>query len=154
VAKEQAVDFTQGDALPLGSRVRLRRQARGVRLSEMAKALGYDRGYLSRVETGKATPSEELVEKIAGHLGTSAALLREGALEELVGASAPPLRRGRGTVLSAPPLAPRKRALSERIERLVAMAHLSPQEEEVVADRLVAVTGELLALIKAARSLR
>jgi hypothetical protein len=80
--------------------------------------------------------------------------LREGALEELVGASAPPLRRGRGTVLSAPPLAPRKRALSERIERLVAMAHLSPQEEEVVADRLVAVTGELLALIKAARSLR
>lgn len=154
MAKELPVDIGLGEALPLGSRIRLRRQTAGRRLSAMADSLGYNRGYLSRVENNQANPSDELVTKIADYFGISVSELKEGSMTRLIGAPPPRLRRGQGTVLAAPPLPARKRSLGERIERLVAMAHLTAAEEEIVAERLVAVTSELLALIKATRSLR
>lgn len=154
MAKEQPVIVEEGKPLPLGSRIRLRRQTQGIRLSAMAEALGYNRGYLSKVENNKVAPSNELLGKIADYLSVSIMQLNEGSIAQLTGSPPPRLQRGRGTILAAPPLPPRKRAIGERIERLVATAHLTAAEEDIVAERLVAVTSELLALIKAARSLR
>ncbi len=163
MGKERPVDTSVGDALPLGSRIRLRRHARGVRLSDMAREIGYDRAYLSTVENNQASPSNELVGKIAEYLGTSAEALRQGPIARLgvatvaggSGAGLHPFGLAHAALPSTSPALPAKRrTIGQRIERILAMAHPSEDEEEIVAKHLVAMTSELVSLVKAARQLR
>lgn len=153
------MDIAAGDELPLGSRIRLRRQAQSIRLSTMARDLGYDKGYLSHVENNRAIPSEDLLKKIAEYLGLTLQDLRQCAIVKLT--------RGTGSLhpgsvtdlgLTLPALSlrmtPRKRTIAQRIERLLSSAHLTDAENELVEESLVALTGEMLRLIKDARSLK
>ncbi len=154
--KERPVSLSVGDALPIGSRIRLRRLSRGIRLSAMARAIGYDRGYLSHVENNEVTPSAELVEKIAQYLEVSVQDLRQAPIAQLapgygVGSGVP---LGGAFILTAPPPPPRPRTLAQRIQRILSMAHLTEEEEAVVADYLVATTQAALALVKSTRRLK
>jgi transcriptional regulator with XRE-family HTH domain len=144
-----------GDTLPLGSRIRLKRHAQGVRLSTMASDLGYDKGYLSKVENNQATPSKELIEKIAHYLRISSQDLKHAPVEQLAPGNARQHSiRGPGFVLPAPPLPQRKHRIGQRIERLIAMGHLSEEEKELLEERLITVTRELVALVRATRQLK
>lgn len=163
MAKEIPVDLSEGDNLPLGARIRLRRHHRQIRLTNMARDLGYNRGYLSKVENNVVIPSDDLVEKIADFLKISVDDLRLAPIRQL----APEAKRkntGRtsGFALAAPPMSAdvqelgyerQNRSIGERLERLIKMAHLSEEEEKIVGERLVAVTGEILKLVKATREL-
>jgi transcriptional regulator with XRE-family HTH domain len=154
--KERPINLSAGDALPLGSRIRLRRLSRGIRLSAMAKAIGYDRGYLSHVENNEVTPSVELVEKIAQYLEVSVQDLKQGPIAQLAPGygvtSGEPL--GGAFILTAPPTPPRPRTLAQRLQRILSMAHLTEEEEAIVADYLVATTQAALALVKSTRQLK
>jgi transcriptional regulator with XRE-family HTH domain len=154
MAKARPLDLTVGEALPLGSRIRLRREARGIRLSTMADTLGYNRGYLSHVENNRAMPSAELVQKIADFLSVSVQELKEAPLDRLAPAAASWRPRGPARPALPVQMPPKKRTIGQRIERLVASAHLAPEEEALVADHLVAVTSDALAFLTAVRRLR
>src|SRR5687767_13614665 len=71
--------------IPLGLKIRARRWAQGLGLSEMARLVdNYDRSHLSHIETGKANPSDELLLRIATVLDISAEGLREASREQVV----------------------------------------------------------------------
>ncbi len=152
MGKELPVDLRQGDALPLGSRMRLRRRARGIRLSTMARDLSYDRGYLSKVENNVSKPSNEVVHKIADYLTIDIGDLRQGPITQLTLGISPTVGS-----LAHPSLQTtagrKKRRVGERIERILTMANVSEAEEQLLAESLVAVTKQLVALTKAARQL-
>lgn len=46
----------------IGARLRIARQKSEITVTEMAKSLGYSKSYISSVETGRATPTREIVE--------------------------------------------------------------------------------------------
>lgn len=158
MSRERDVDLTKGNALPLGSRIRLRRHSQGVRLSGMARDLNYNKAYLSKVENNKAAPSAELLEKIADYLHISVPDLRSAEITRLsadatighkdvvpaVGLALPAL----------PAISKEKRALGQRLNRLIAMAHLSQEEEMLIEECLVQVTSDLLALVKRVQLVR
>jgi transcriptional regulator with XRE-family HTH domain len=155
MGKERPVVAT-GDAVAVGSRIRIRRQALGLRLATMARDLGYDRGYLSRVENGKARPSPDLLARIADYLELSIIELEQAPVQQLVAshlAGGPAAQAPTGLAYPAlpPKLPPRKRGIGERVERLVAMAHLSPKEEDLIGEALLGWLREALALAKALR---
>jgi len=52
-----------------GKFLRKARIDRGLLLKDMAEGLGVSSAYLSAVETGKKTVSDELIRKVAGYLG-------------------------------------------------------------------------------------
>lgn len=52
-----------------GQRVRELRKKKGIGIKPLAKQLGVNYSYLSKLESGKALPSEDLVHKIAIYLG-------------------------------------------------------------------------------------
>jgi WD40 repeat protein/transcriptional regulator with XRE-family HTH domain len=80
--KDKAVRVDDVEKLPIGAKMRLERQNRGIRLGKMAETLDYSTSYLSSVETGTAAPSLELVEKYEAELGLGrgelASLLQKG----------------------------------------------------------------------------
>lgn len=158
MAKERPVDLSVGDALPLGSRIRLRRQAQGVRLATMARDLNYDRGHLSKVENNESVPSDHLVGKIAEYLRSSVDDLTHGPVIALIRKDGDPEEDDQLGTMGFPTLRirlkPKERTLGQRVERVLAMAHLTPEEEEILAERLVKITGELVAVLKAAAMLR
>jgi len=155
VSKERPVDLRAGDSLPIGSRIRLRRNARRIRLSTMARDIGYDRGYLSHVENDRAKPSDELLEKIAQYLDISVQDLKEAPISQLSpGHRVSGMPPGRGFVLTAPLLPPKPRTLAQRIQRLVAMAHLTKEEEAIVAEYLIETTQAALSFVKSTRRLK
>lgn len=157
MAKEKSVDLTVGDALPIGSRIRLRRQAQAVRLSRMARDLGYDKGYLSNVENNRASPSDEFLSKIVDYLDISVLALRKSPISIIAGhhpigqeASSQPF----GLVhpaLPVPVFAPQKKTIGQRIERLIVMAHLSEEEQEILEEHLVRETSAEIGLLKRLR---
>lgn len=165
VAKEIAVDLSEGNDIPLGSRIRLRRQQQQVRLSTMARDIGYNRGYLSKVENNHVSPSDDLLGIIAQYLKTTVNDLAETPISDLVPErpQGKRVQRRRGFALGAPKRSEKEetdsyetqqRMLGERIERLIKMAHLTEAEREMIEGRLVAVASELLKLVKDSRRLR
>ncbi len=58
-----------------GPHIQERRQAMGISHSALASKIGVDKSYLSLVESGKRTPTEEQVEKLSAILGLPADLL-------------------------------------------------------------------------------
>jgi WD40 repeat protein/transcriptional regulator with XRE-family HTH domain len=46
-----------------GARMRIKRQKKGISLTELAKSLGYTKGYLSTVETGRILPPPTLIKQ-------------------------------------------------------------------------------------------
>jgi WD40 repeat protein/transcriptional regulator with XRE-family HTH domain len=46
-----------------GARMRIKRQTKGISLTELAKSLGYTKGYLSTVETGRIFPPPTLIKQ-------------------------------------------------------------------------------------------
>jgi transcriptional regulator with XRE-family HTH domain len=60
-----------GPLMRIGACLRRARQQAGVRLSELAKDIGYTKGHLSAVENGISRPSLELIDKYAERLGVA-----------------------------------------------------------------------------------
>jgi UTP-glucose-1-phosphate uridylyltransferase/transcriptional regulator with XRE-family HTH domain len=59
--KENPIPAGNPEALPLGARMRMARQAGGLTLGEVAGELGYSKAHLSAVENRTVRPSRELV---------------------------------------------------------------------------------------------
>lgn len=74
--REKPIVATADGALPLGARMRRARQDHGVRLTDMARLIGYTKAHLSAVETGASSPSPELVQLYEEQLGLPAGSLR------------------------------------------------------------------------------
>src|SRR5215472_14834206 len=55
--------------LPVGARMRLLRQQKGLSLTEMAAAVGITKGYLSALENGVRQPSDQVIEEYERVLG-------------------------------------------------------------------------------------
>jgi transcriptional regulator with XRE-family HTH domain len=62
----------------LGKRIRVLREAGGMKQSDLAEALGLNRSHLSEIETGKRAPGLMTLQIIARGLGTSMAELLKG----------------------------------------------------------------------------
>jgi transcriptional regulator with XRE-family HTH domain len=98
------------DAIPVarrrplvGSRIRRRRQARGMTLAQTAQATGLNIGYLSQVENDKASPSLETLAALAEALDVPIAwfLLDQSIGPRVVrAADRPRQRRGRAGTLA------------------------------------------------------
>ncbi|GHO69220.1 hypothetical protein KSC_081120 [Ktedonobacter sp. SOSP1-52] len=59
--KEKHIELENGEATSVGARMRLARQEKGIRLSDMARQIGYTKSRLSAVENGYGRPSQELL---------------------------------------------------------------------------------------------
>lgn len=53
---------------PIGSYLRQKRLSRGLRQLEMAKQMGYEQAYISAVELGTKTPSQEFLARVSQRL--------------------------------------------------------------------------------------
>lgn len=154
MAKEAPIDLSLGDLLPTGSRIRLRRHVLGVRLSSLAREIGYDRGYLSQVENNKPggdSPSDELLEKLAQRLDIPKQVLIEGPLTQLTNGSSPEQFATMTSTLKREGYQPRPRSGVARINRIMAMGHLTPQEEAAVVEQLVSHASSLVDFVKSLR---
>lgn len=83
--KDKAISSENITAFSIGARMRSARQERGISLTEMAKRLGYSKGYLSGIENGGGGryPSGALVESYERELGLKPKELIGGKVEEL-----------------------------------------------------------------------
>ena len=70
-----ATDSVQGRARQLGGDLRRRRLAVGLTQQALADRIGYDRSYLSQVETGAQIPAEQFVFLCERELSASGDLL-------------------------------------------------------------------------------
>jgi transcriptional regulator with XRE-family HTH domain len=70
------VDSVQGRAIRLGADVRRRRLAAGLTQQMLAGRIGYDRSYLSQVETGAQIPAEQFILQCEHELTAGGDLLR------------------------------------------------------------------------------
>ncbi|MEO6888984.1 MAG: NB-ARC domain-containing protein, partial [Ktedonobacteraceae bacterium] len=61
--RDKTIQHENGKTLPPGAQLRQVRQKNEIALTAMAKLLGYSKSYLSRVENGDVTASQELIEK-------------------------------------------------------------------------------------------
>lgn len=96
IASTMTTDLQAARRRPLvGSRIRRRRADQGLTLARVAERTGLNVGYLSQVETDKASPSLETLAAIAGALDVPIAwfLLDTSAAPRLVRASERPARR-------------------------------------------------------------
>lgn len=59
-----------------GARLLELREAAGLTLRQLASVLGIDHTYLSHIESGRRTPSDEVICKVAAHFGQDADVLR------------------------------------------------------------------------------
>ena len=71
-----ATDSVQGRAIRLGADVRRRRLAAGLTQQLLADRIGYDRSYLSQVETGAQIPAEQFILQCERQLAAGGDLLR------------------------------------------------------------------------------
>lgn len=69
----------------ISERLRAARKAKGLSLREVSKAAGYSEPMLSKVETGKAAPSERFLRAICYVMKVSPLWLRTGDGEMFVG---------------------------------------------------------------------
>jgi XRE family transcriptional regulator, aerobic/anaerobic benzoate catabolism transcriptional regulator len=107
----------------LGSRLRSRREARGLSLAELARRAGVSRRYLTEAEAGRANPSVVVLARLAESLeSTPAALLEEApsgeriALLGLRGAGKSTVGKRLASALEAPFV-----ELDQRIEELAGL---------------------------------
>ena len=90
--RDKALDDTDVDSLHV--RMRRLRQDKGITLTALARKMGYTKGYLSSIENGTGTPSEDVILKYEQELQ-----LDKGSLMIwLDGASAPKGRRHKSVV--------------------------------------------------------
>lgn len=61
----------------LGQRIRELRETKDLSVRELAKRLGLSAPFLSDVELGRRHPSDEVLSKLAGELGSTVAELRK-----------------------------------------------------------------------------
>jgi len=66
-------DFLGGCAMDVGSKITLLRNAQGISLTKLAKISGIAQSSLSYIESGKAQPTVETVNKICTALGITLA---------------------------------------------------------------------------------
>lgn len=59
----------------IGEQLRRHRRAAGLTLTDLASRVGFDKGYLSRIENGKKVPPIATLSRLAGALGIEAASL-------------------------------------------------------------------------------
>ena len=76
------IDSVQGRANRLGADVRRRRLAAGLTQQMLAGRIGYDRSYLSQVETGAQIPAEQFILQCEHELTAGGDLL--GMFRELL----------------------------------------------------------------------
>ena len=80
----------QADERTVGGRIRSARQKQGLKAKELAQMIGITPNYMSMVEQGVRTPSDELLGKVAEVTHTSSTWLKAGAPQkEVVALSAP-----------------------------------------------------------------
>ncbi|MBB2199523.1 helix-turn-helix domain-containing protein [Gluconacetobacter sp. 1c LMG 22058] len=72
-------------AQEIGTRIRERRDALGLTVAEVSRALGLSNGAVSQYETGRAVPKQEKIEALAEVLGTSPEWLMTGHEPEHLG---------------------------------------------------------------------
>lgn len=167
---------TGGETInPLGATLRAWRHDRHLSLQTVAERAGFGQGgrsYISKIEHGKIpAPGIDNLSLIARALGIDTSVLLANRRPESAGPDpiagegqsmtksplAETTRPGTlagGFVFAAPPLPPRRQALGELIEREISAAALSTAEEAAIADRLVTITRELVALVKTTRPLQ
>ena len=59
------------------SKIKMKRMQNGLRQFDVSKGVGISEPYLSKIETGRVVPSEDLLRKIATILGVDCEELRE-----------------------------------------------------------------------------
>jgi tetratricopeptide (TPR) repeat protein len=67
--RDKPISSEKSAILAIGEQLRCIRQEKGLSLTEMAKLLGYTKGYLSGVENGHVLPSQELLKSYEQKLG-------------------------------------------------------------------------------------
>jgi transcriptional regulator with XRE-family HTH domain len=67
----------QVDTRSIGDNVRQIRSARNLRLEDVAARAGYTKGYLSKIEQGKSTPSIATILRVASALGVEPSVLMQ-----------------------------------------------------------------------------
>ena len=80
--REKSVPLVDMSDLSIGQFMRLSRQSKSISLSDMAKLLGYTRGYLSMIENGHKQPPLDLVLSYERVLG-----LESGQLGQIIESS-------------------------------------------------------------------
>lgn len=124
-----------GSAVPLGERLRLIREHRGLSLEQAARAAGVSAPFLSRVETGKASPGPAVLRRLAQALQVSIPVLLRRDLSGL-GSKIRTLRQSLG--LSREELGRRAGLSSGFLARLEADQSQASLE---TLERLAAVLG-------------
>lgn len=66
---EKSLSSSSKRPLKLGEKIRVARQARGLRQSDLAKLIGVSPQSVSAFESGRIPPAAEYLEKIAHHTG-------------------------------------------------------------------------------------
>ena len=153
MVKEKMPAVAEDNELPLGSRIRLRRHAAGKSLTDMAGAIGYDKGWLSAVENNRVNASAALIDKISAYLDLSPSSLKTPRCPVWSPRWRSPLGSHKQPPPRRTPRPIRRRELGERIERLVGNARLTRQEEQLVGDQIIRVAREMIRLVKATRDL-
>jgi transcriptional regulator with XRE-family HTH domain len=67
------------DSRSIGENVRQIRTERNLRLEDVARRAGHTKGYLSKIEQGKSTPSIATIMRLAGALGVDVSMLMQSA---------------------------------------------------------------------------
>ncbi|MDP9358517.1 MAG: helix-turn-helix domain-containing protein [Chloroflexota bacterium] len=72
--------------IPLGTKIRVRRQLLGLSIAELGRLIGgYDRSHLSHVEVGRVQPNDALLKKIGQVLHIEPWELRQASREQVLG---------------------------------------------------------------------
>ncbi len=83
--QEPPVVLPADGEIPLGTKIRARRQQLGLSISDMGRLIGqYDRSHLSHVEVGRVQPNDALVQKIAKALNIDPTELRQASREQVL----------------------------------------------------------------------
>jgi len=69
----------------LGARIREIREKRNLALRELARRAGVSPSYLSEIESGRRSPSETVLEALAGELGVNPKELRDLHMGKIMG---------------------------------------------------------------------
>lgn len=138
--REKMPQIPQEGPIPIGVVLRALRWGVGKKISAFADMIGYDPGYLSQIETGKAPTTDEFLEEVSKALGLTSpeeirAISRERIVELLV-RNNDPSRGVRSKKIKA--------SLQDRIAHLDGRIEM----EEQRLQRLKAVREELQAMIK------
>src|SRR6266436_3223547 len=83
--KDKPVSLEGSDNLLLGQLMRQSRQAARISLSDMARLLGYSRGYLSMIENSHKQPPYNLVNSYERFLGLESGYLSQAAPAQQIG---------------------------------------------------------------------